>query len=175
MRRWWILIAVLLLLVGGITGLVVAKRANDRAVRAEINGYYAELSRAIRERDLDAVTRYYRTRMLPTWKARFPDGSTWTLDQQIASIRKGVPKGQKLIDYRLTAERASVLGNVASVSYRLRQVNLWKNPKGKLQRLIYESSAVSFWVRSEEGWKTSRTVVRSNERSVRPALPGDSL
>lgn len=123
-------------------------------VRAEVQGIYDEIGRAVERKDLAGVTRF----SLPTATVRYADGTEFTLPEWKERAQKGWT-GIKATRSQFTVTDVKVEGDSAEASYTEAHEMTVAGPKDAQDHAIgYEAEWRATLARTEAGWRLKRSV-----------------
>jgi hypothetical protein len=160
------------LVAAGASGAGAAPRANDRAVRQEIQAIYARYIQANKAKDPGSFLQFLDQKVTPDFVATDLRGAHTR--QQLMDELKGGQSWEPARSIRLHIDHLAVQGNEAIATVSGVAVRDSRNPKrtgdpsGKPHRFVTRTTRRDTWVKTPAGWK----VKRDEELSVKLTRDG---
>jgi hypothetical protein len=173
MNRFRGALALLLCTAAG-AALLPPLRADEKAVRRELEAQYARWARAHTARDISALQRFIEEETTPDFVFKGPR-RTHTRREELETyrpVREGKQPWAPAREYRTTLDRLSVHGGEALAVVTDRAVSIVRDPKitgdpvRKRHVLIMERTNRDVWVRTAAGWKLQKRAVLSGKQSL---------
>lgn len=127
-------------------------RAEDAAVRGQIEAQMARFQKAFRNKELAAM----RSITTPDFTMKSPDGTVSSRKEAESVIAAEMKSIRSIKEWTLKIERLTVKGNVATAIVSERMVAQVANPLGKDRLSVANARMRETWIKTSAGWRYKR-------------------
>jgi hypothetical protein len=136
-----------------LAGTPPAARADDRAVRRELEAIYAKYVRAAKQKEKAPVKQFIQRYTVADFQQKMPGGRTLNRAEVTAMLTEGPGAAAQIVDEQLNIRRLTVKGNEAIVTYADRSTAVAADPQGNSHKIVATSTSRDTWVKTPAGWK----------------------